>query len=334
MLNDRVTETQLYITCRIYTHILLQFIDNEEFMSLEELLLETRELEHSVPTPATTDSSSEKLSELRKSFIDYDNQVKELINKQDEVISLQQDIVSTGRLLGGLLSLSERNVITSEVDKAKQLFNLSLRENKGKDISDIFNPLLFQNLVSNVKSTCPTITNSLEQLDCGASVRDELFKDTVPPLEIVRIKGDNIMFNLMEQKIREEDQIINHINSFYENMSEESGMVGTEEDGEPNIARVLNINVGDKKNTVLIQGCTSHCPDLYGIHSPGGGDFHCRGYINECIARSAGPGGFWHISEKVLKRPTVNPKSFKSKFKDNNYYNNEEPFWIMMMDCQ
>ena len=70
-------------------------------MPLEELLSGTRELEDSVPTPATTDSSSEKLSELRKSFIDYDNQVKELINKQDEVISLQQDIVSTGRLLGG-----------------------------------------------------------------------------------------------------------------------------------------------------------------------------------------------------------------------------------------
>ena len=85
-------------------------------------------------------------------------------------------------------------------------------------------------------------------LDCGASVRVELFKDTVPPLEIACVKGDNIMFNLMEQKIREEDQIINHINSFYENMSEESGMVGTEEDGGPNIARVLNINVGDKKH--------------------------------------------------------------------------------------
>ena len=34
-------------------------------------------------------------------------------------------------------------------------------------------------------------------------------------------------------------------------MSEESGMVGTEEDGEPNIARVLNINVGDKKKHCL-----------------------------------------------------------------------------------
>ena len=51
-------------------------------------------------------------------------------------------------------------------------------------------------------------------LDCSALVRDELFKDSVPPLEIARVKGDNIMFNLMEQKIREEDQIINHVNSF------------------------------------------------------------------------------------------------------------------------
>ena len=159
-------------------------------------------------------------------------------------------------------------------------------------------------------------------LDCGASVRDELFKDTVPPLEIAHVKEDKIMFNLIEQKIREEQQIIKHVNSFYENLSEESAMCGTE-DG-LNIACVLNINVGDQKNTVLIQGCSNRCTDIYGSHSPGGGDFHCRGYINECIARSAGPGGFWRVLEKVLKRPTVNPNSFKSKFKDNNCNNNEE----------
>jgi hypothetical protein len=28
--------------------------------------------------------------------------------------------------------------------------------------------------------------------------------------------------------------------------------------------------------------------------------------------------------ENIMKRPTVNPSSFKSKFKDNNYNNNEE----------
>ena len=167
-------------------------------MSLEELLSETRELEDSVPTPATTDSSSEKLSELRKSFIDYDDQVKELINMQDKVISLQQDIVSTGRLLGGLLSLSERNVITSEVDKAKQLFNFSLRENKGKDISDIFNPLLFQNLVSDLKSTCPTINNILEQLVLTHNTSRNVMKTESIKMEDQHCKNDiPILFGLL-----------------------------------------------------------------------------------------------------------------------------------------
>jgi hypothetical protein len=91
-----------------------------------------------------------------------------------------------------------------------------------------------------------------------------------------------------------------------------------------NYGRVLNINVGDQKNTVTVQGCANRCPDVYGCHTPGGGDFHARGYVNESIARIAGPGGFWHVSEHVMKRPTVNPKSFKSKFKENNYNNNEE----------
>lgn len=59
-------------------------------------------------------------------------------------------------------------------------------------------------------------------------------------------------------------------------------------------------------------------------YNVGGGDFHNRGYINECIARTAGQGGFWHVAEKVMKRPTVNPNSFKYKFKDNNFNNNEE----------
>lgn len=38
----------------------------------------------------------------------------------------------------------------------------------------------------------------------------------------------------------------------------------------------------------------------------------------------AGHGGFWHVTEHVMKRPTVNQASFKDKFKDNNYNNNEE----------
>ena len=79
------------------------------------------------------------------------------------------------------------------------------------------------------------------------------------------------------------------------------------------------INVGDQKNTVTIQGCANRCPDQYGCHTPGAGVFHNRGYVNECLARFAGQGGFWHVVENVLRRPTVNPQSFKKKFKDNNY---------------
>ena len=89
-------------------------------------------------------------------------------------------------------------------------------------------------------------------------------------------------------------------------------------------ARQLNINVGDQKNTVTIQGCANQCPDVYGCHTPGGGDFHSRGYVNESIARIAGQGGFWHVTEHIMKRPIVNPTSFKNKFKVNNYNNNEE----------
>lgn len=79
-------------------------------------------------------------------------------------------------------------------------------------------------------------------------------------------------------------------------------------------ARQLNINVGDQKNTVTIQGCANRCPDVYGCHTPGGGDFHARGYVNESIARIAGQGQgeFWHVTEHIMKRPTVNPASFKN----------------------
>ena len=64
--------------------------------------------------------------------------------------------------------------------------------------------------------------------------------------------------------------------------------------------------------------------DRYSVHVPGGGDFHNCGYINESIARIAGQGGFWNVTEHILKRPTINPLSFKKKFKDNNFNNNEE----------
>ena len=156
-------------------------------------------------------------------------------------------------------------------------------------------------------------------LQSGASVRDCFFQSTVPPLEIAKVKEDTIMITRIENKIKEEEDVAQHVRTFFPEKTEK----GMEGNAEVNFARNLNVNVGDQKNTVLIQGCSNRCPDVYGCHTPGGGDFHNRGYVNECIARIAGPGGFCHIMEKVLKRPTVNPTSFKMKFKDNNYNNNE-----------
>jgi hypothetical protein len=69
----------------------------------------------------------------------------------------------------------------------------------------------------------------------------------------------------------------------------------------PNYARLLDINVGDQKNTVTVQGWANRCPNMYGCHTPGGDDFHARGYVNESIARIVGPGGFWHVTERVMK---------------------------------
>ena len=43
--------------------------------------------------------------------------------------------------LGGTLTLSERNQITSEVKKAKQLFNLGIRGDEVKDIEKVINPM-------------------------------------------------------------------------------------------------------------------------------------------------------------------------------------------------
>ena len=161
-------------------------------------------------------------------------------------------------------------------------------------------------------------------LESGASVRDCFFQSTVPPLEIAKVKEDTIMITLIENKIKEEEDVVQHVRTFFPEKTEDREEGMEEGNAEVNFARSLNINVGDQKNTVLIQGCSNRCPDVYGCHTPGGGDFHNRGYVNECIARIAGPGGFWHVVEKVLKRPTVNPTSFKMKFKDNNYNNNEE----------
>jgi hypothetical protein len=132
---------------------------------------------------------------------------------------------------------------------------------------------------------------------------------------------ENIIHNTKEEQERIKEHLVQCCTPANDSEPDEESNMETKCE---NFARRLNINVGDQKNTANIQGCINRCPDMYSCHTQGGGDFHNRGYINECIARVGGPGGVWHVVNDIMKRPTVNPKSFKNKFKDNNYNNNEE----------
>ena len=136
---------------------------------MQELMGVTRQLEENVTSTSATEEE-ENINISNENFIEYDKCVQKIIDEQEEIISLQDDIVSTGGYLGGLLSLSERNSIKTEVDKAKKLFSLHLRDdNSSKDLRHIFDPLLFQRLVTGIKTACPTITNILEQLVLSSS---------------------------------------------------------------------------------------------------------------------------------------------------------------------
>jgi hypothetical protein len=109
------------------------------------------------------DELSKKLDCVQHLLAKYERSAQRTINKQ-EVISLYKDIVGSGSLLGGLLSLTERKVINEEVKKVKTMFNLNMRMNKVIDLANVFDPFLFQNLVVRIKEECPTIANILEQL--------------------------------------------------------------------------------------------------------------------------------------------------------------------------
>lgn len=103
------------------------------------------------------------MEELLHATQEVENTVNEEGNASESLALKEQE--KTSKLLGGLLTVSERNSIKEEVNKAKEVFNLHIRDEKSLcDIHDIFNPHLFKDLVDGVRTACPTITNILEQL--------------------------------------------------------------------------------------------------------------------------------------------------------------------------
>ena len=178
---------------------------------MEELISVTKQIEKNVVSTAADENTQVLLKQhnnLKQNFVEYDKTVQQIIAKQEEVISLQDDIVCTGGFLGGLLSLSERDAIRGEVDKAKKIFNLHIRDDKStNDLLHVFDSMLFNKLVADIKVACPAITNVLEQLVISSNtsrntiktesmkmkaavhmlaslldVRDQHAKNDIPPL--------------------------------------------------------------------------------------------------------------------------------------------------------
>lgn len=107
----------------------------------------------------------EKLNSLETMFSTYKEKATAIVKEQDNVITLYKDILGQGNLIGGMLSISERQCIQSEIKAVKRIFDLGIRsKEKAKDLIQFLDPSLFQNLLVQVKSQCPMLVNILEQL--------------------------------------------------------------------------------------------------------------------------------------------------------------------------
>lgn len=146
-----------------------------QFPCAEDILVQQKE---TLPTNTNNDmhtmvrnlneekrSLEEEVKRLESLIKTYDEQATNIFQKQEEVIDLYKDILENGSLLGGILSLSERNQIKDEVQRTREIFNLGLRSSQQTiDILNLLDPLLFNKLLGKLKADCPTIVNILEQL--------------------------------------------------------------------------------------------------------------------------------------------------------------------------
>jgi hypothetical protein len=103
---------------------------------------------------------------LETMFSAYKESSTSIVKEQDDVINLYKDILEHGTLIGGILSISEKQTIQLEIKAVKHIFDLGIRdkENSAKDLMQFLDPSLFQKLLVEVKSHCPTLVNIMEQL--------------------------------------------------------------------------------------------------------------------------------------------------------------------------
>ena len=136
-------------------------------MCMQDLAFETANLETEMEScSGMSDEENEsfptyaKSTHFRSSLVDYANRV----NDNETTRSCYCNATWNYLSLAGFCHCQKKNAILSEVNEAKQIFNLKIKENKSRDISNVFNLLLFQRLLVDVKNPCPTITAVLETL--------------------------------------------------------------------------------------------------------------------------------------------------------------------------
>ena len=95
----------------------------------------------------------QQMETVQQSLSEYVSLSDQIIDNQEIIISLYKDLVSTGEMLGGLMSISERDTITAEIKRARSVFNLGLRS------GEAFQPTLFSNSLEQLKQQCPTIVS-------------------------------------------------------------------------------------------------------------------------------------------------------------------------------
>ena len=142
----------------------------EQFLELQDALIKTKQFVATLndKMEQLTEDKSElqkRLNTLENMFASYKEKAMSIVNEQDDIIKLYKDILEHGNLLGGILSISERQSIQSEIQRVKHICDLRVRDKKNtRDLMQFLDPSLFQNLLGKVKSQCPTLINILEQL--------------------------------------------------------------------------------------------------------------------------------------------------------------------------
>lgn len=139
-----------------------------EVMQLQEQVhkTEVKKLQEQVQTLTERNVDLEQeVKHLEHLLEQYEHVSGKILTKQSEVIKLYKEIADTGKLLGGILSISERNEIKFELKRAQEIFNLNLRQSREVvDILEHLEPMLFANILTSLREDCPTIINVLEQI--------------------------------------------------------------------------------------------------------------------------------------------------------------------------